>query len=261
MSTTARKGNHHPIDLAPTPAIAAFKEKLLKIMDKKNHWAWQYFSSDQITRKQLKVHFRQEYSVYVRDFPVFLARIHAKNPPMDVRQDLAANLYEEETGGLTVGRPHPELFLHMMEGLNFKAREFEKVRLLDASKRYRHWLDRVTLKSSWLEAAAVITIFVEGSVKDRQEIDPNISLSSPSVKNKILNHPLVQFHQADPRHMDLVRAHHTIEGSHRLAAWKMVLQYAKTRAEQQKICRAMERSLQLWLSYRNAVAKACRLKP
>ena len=66
-----------------------FKELLLQIMDQKNHWAWQYFSGGGITKSQLKIHFQQEYEVYVRDFPVFLSRIHAKSPPLEVRRDLA----------------------------------------------------------------------------------------------------------------------------------------------------------------------------
>lgn len=240
---------------------AQFRERLLEIMDQKNHWAWKYFSSAEITLEQLRIHFRQEYAVYVRDFPVFLARIHGKNPPLEVRRDLAENLYEEETGGLTVGRPHPELFLHMMEGLGFKREEFEKVPLLAASRRYRQWLDRVTLSGTWLEAAAAITIFVEGSVKDRQEIDPQVTLPPPHAKDRITGHPLVKYHGIDARYMDLVRAHHTIEGSHRAAAWKMVLNHADTAAQQQGVHRAMKQSLKLWLAYRDGVAKACGLKP
>ncbi len=95
-----------------------FKEKLLQVMDQKNHWAWKHFSGGRITRDKLKIHFQQEYAVYIQDFPVFLSRIHGKNPPMEVRQDLAANLYEEETGGLTVRRSHPELFLYLMDPPN-----------------------------------------------------------------------------------------------------------------------------------------------
>lgn len=235
------------------------KEQILKIMDQKNHWAWKYFSTDQITRDQLKIHFQQEYAVYIRDFPVFLSRIHGKNPPMEVRQDLAENLYEEETGGLTVGRAHPELFLYLMEGLGFKHHDFEDVALLPASRRYRQWLDRITLRGSWLEAAAGITIFVEGSIKDRKEIDPSLPPEQVDVKQKILDHPLVKYHRVDPIHMDLIRAHHSIEGSHRIAAWKMVLDHAKTPAQQQKVRRAVAHSLKLWLAYRDGVACACHL--
>jgi pyrroloquinoline-quinone synthase len=237
------------------------KEQLLKIMDQKNHWAWKYFSSDQITRDQLKIHFQQEYAVYIRDFPVFLARIHGKNPPMEVRKDLAENLYEEETGGLTVGRAHPELFLYLMEGLGIKRQDFEDVPLLSASRRYRQWLDRITLSGSWLEAAAVITIFVEGSIKDRQEIDPSIPPEHISAKQKILDHPLVKYHGVHPSCMDLLWAHHSIEGSHRLAAWKMVLNHAKTLSLQRKVRQAVEHSLKLWLAYRDGVAQACKLTP
>jgi pyrroloquinoline-quinone synthase len=237
------------------------KEQLLQIMDQKNHWAWKYFSTDQINRDQLKIHFQQEYAVYIRDFPVFLGRIHGKNPPMAVRRDLAENLYEEETGGLTVGRAHPELFLYLMEGLGFKPQDFEGVPLLPASRRYRQWLDRITLNGSWLEAAAVVTIFVEGSIKDRKEIDPDITSEQIDVKKKILEHPLVKYQGVDPIYLDLIRAHYSIEGSHRIAAWKMVLDNAKTPAQQQKVRWAVAHSLKLWLAYRDGVARACKLKP
>ncbi len=237
------------------------KEQLLKIMDQKNHWAWKYFSTDQITRDQLKIHFQQEYTVYIRDFPVFLGRIHGKNPPMEVRRDLAENLYEEETGGLTIGRAHPELFLYLMEGLSFKHQEFEAVTLLPASRRYRQWLDQITLSGSWIEAAAVITIFVEGSIKDRKEIDPSITPQQVDVKEKILEHPLVKYQGVDPIYMDLIRAHHSIEGSHRIAAWKMVLDHAKTPTQHQKVRGAVAQSLKLWLAYRDGVARASKLKP
>jgi pyrroloquinoline-quinone synthase len=32
-------------------------------------------------------------------------------PIAEVRRELIENVYEEETGGLAAGRPHPELFL------------------------------------------------------------------------------------------------------------------------------------------------------
>ena len=57
-----------------------FQEQILRVMDRKHHWAWPYFSSDALSKAQLKIHFQQEYAVYVRDFPVFLRafmdRIH-----------------------------------------------------------------------------------------------------------------------------------------------------------------------------------------
>ena len=100
-----------------------FRNQLLAIMDLKDHWAWTLFARGSLSKQQLKIHFQQEYGVYVRDFPVFLARIHGQNPPMDVRRMLAQNIFEEDTGQLSLGTAHPELFLKMMKGLGFKKRK------------------------------------------------------------------------------------------------------------------------------------------
>jgi pyrroloquinoline-quinone synthase len=151
-----------------------FREQILAIMDRKHHWAWPAFSSNALTKAQLKSHFQQEYAVYVRDFPVFLARIHGQNPPAEARRMLAENIYEEDTGGLSLGRSHPDLFLMMMEGMGYQRKAFERIDLLPASRVYRKWLDRVSVSRDWVIGAAALTIFVEGSVNDRQEI------SSPS---------------------------------------------------------------------------------
>ena len=80
-----------------------FQEELLRIMDRKHHWAWPAFAEGTVTIDQLARHFQQEYSVYVRDFPVFLAHIYGQNPPAPVRCMLAENIYEEDTGGLSLG--------------------------------------------------------------------------------------------------------------------------------------------------------------
>ena len=106
-----------------------FLDSLLRIMDGKDHWAWKYFTEGRLSKAQLKIHFQQEYAVYVRDFPVLLSRIHGKNPPAPVRRMLAENIYEEDTGGLSLGTSHPQLFLTMMKGLGFTQKDFERIRL------------------------------------------------------------------------------------------------------------------------------------
>ncbi|HUJ80023.1 MAG TPA: iron-containing redox enzyme family protein [Nitrospiria bacterium] len=239
----------------------SFQERLLAVMDRKHHWAWPVFSGNRITLDRLKIHFQQEFSVYVRDFPLLLGRLYAKNPPEEIRRELAANLYEEETGGLSVGRSHPALFLEMMKGLGFSERDFSRIRLLPASRIYRQWLDRVTTSRSWLEGLAVMTIFVEGSVKERQELADEAAGHRPKSDDEIdaaiRNHPLVQFHGVDPKAMDLIRAHQRVEHGHRLAAWQMVLRAAVTPSQQRAVSAAIEKSLDLWLRYRDGVAKAC----
>jgi len=240
-------------------SVEHFKESLLTIMDRKNHWAWGYFSGNRITKAQLKIHYQQEYAVYVRDFPVFLSRIHAKNPPIPVRSALAANLFEEETGRLSIGRSHPELFLHMMSGLGFSPEEFEGVRLLPKSRRYRAGLDHITAQGNWLEGTAAVTVFVEGSVKDRKELESDRVPQSAEIEETVQNHPLVRFHHVDPVYLDLIRAHQAVEKGHRWDAWKMVLEHAGSASSREKVRKVLRQCLGLWLDYRDGVASACRL--
>jgi pyrroloquinoline-quinone synthase len=237
-----------------------FLERLLAVMERKHHWAWSHFSGPSVTTEQLKIHFRQEYAVYVRDFPVFLARLHGMNPPQRVRAVLAENIYEEDTGGLSVGRAHPALFLEMMEGLGYPRAAFEEVPLLAASKTYREWLERVTLHRDWLIGVAVLTIFVEGSVNDRREIlDPSPRKTAGDIERFVDAHPLVRHHGLPPKAMDLIRAHQMVEAGHRHAAYEMVLSHAVTADQQAGVLGALDESLEHWLRYRDGIAEACGL--
>ncbi|MDH3503070.1 MAG: iron-containing redox enzyme family protein [Nitrospirota bacterium] len=243
--------------LSPTQ----FQKKLLDVMAQKHHWAWSYFSGPTLTKAQLKIHFQQEYAVYVRDFPVFLARIHGKNPPLEVRRMLAENIYEEDTGKLSLGTSHPELFMKMMKGLGFRPGDFEKIRSLPATRRYRAWLDRISNSSDWVLGAAVMTIFVEGSVNDRQELlHPAKSKTRRHIQEKITHHPLVQYQGVSPKAMDLIRAHQMVEAGHRHDAYAMVVNYAQEISQQEAVLTFMEKSLQHWLRYRDGVARACGLR-
>ncbi len=239
-----------------------FRNRLLAVMDQKHHWAWPQFSGNSISKTQLKIHFQQEYAVYVRDFPVLLARIHGKNPPMDVRQMLAENIFEEDTGQLSLGTSHPELFLTMMKGLGFSNVAFETMTLLPASRQYRGWLDQASMNQNWVLGAAVLTIFVEGSIHDRQEIHhPSKTKTARQMEAQIKRHPLVRYHGLSPACMDLSRAHQMVENGHRHNAYDMVVQHTNTRRDQDSILTALQKALRLWLRYRDGIARACQLTP
>src|SRR5262249_2672257 len=109
-----------PRPSATTEAMEAahtLKDRLLSVMDRKNHWAFVALTRPGLSRDALLAHFQHEYRTYVRDFPVLLARILGQGPPPSVRAALAENIFEEQTGKLSLGVPHPELFLEMMDGL------------------------------------------------------------------------------------------------------------------------------------------------
>ncbi len=236
---------------------STFLDSLLTVMDGKHHWAWEHFSSGRLTKAQLKTHFQHEYAVYVRDFPVFLARILGKSPPASVRHMLAENIYEEETGGLSLGQSHPELFLTMMEGLGFTRNDFEHDRLVPAARTYRAWLDKMSRHQHWVVAAATFTVFVEGSVKDRQELRATSKKNrAKDIDSIISRHPLVRYHGVSPRRMGLVRAHQLVEAGHRHDAYDMVVNYTPP-ALRPLVLTSVTKGLALWLNYRDAVAKAC----
>jgi pyrroloquinoline-quinone synthase len=240
------------------------QEQLLSVMDRKDHWAYPHFSEGRATRPQLLLHYQQEYEVYVRDFPVLLSRVHARCPVAEVRRDLAENLYEEETGGLSRGRPHPELFLEMMGGLGFEPARFEAIDLIPEAAAYRAFVDQVTTRRPWIEGAALVTIFIEGSREDRLRVGEGARGdhgAGADLEKELRGHFLVQHYGVDPRFLDLKRAHHQVESGHRRMAWKMVLDHARGRTAALRLTKVLQRSLDLWLLYRDGVARACGIAP
>jgi len=135
------------------------------------------------------------------------------------------------------------------------------VQSLPSTRQYRVWLDKVSHDRDWVVGAAVLTIFVEGSVNDRKELArPPGSKSAKQIQQKLRNHPLVLYHGVSLQAMDLIRAHQMVEAGHRHDAYAMVVHYAATRSQQEKVLTAMRNTLDLWLRYRDGVARACRLK-
>jgi hypothetical protein len=232
-----------------------FREALLSIMERKQHWAWSHFTSGRVAKEKLHVHFEQEYATYVRDFPVMVGWAYVQCPIPEVRRDLAENLYEEETGGVIAGKPHPELFLEYPRGLGMDLSRFERVELLPESRLYRNVLDEHTQRRGWSQAAAVTTIFVEGTDHERGELDPNAQKRpTPPLEH----HPLVVHYGLPVDGLALTKAHRRVEGSHRTAAWRIILDHVPP-SEYDGVMVAMERTLEAWKTYRDGVAAACGL--
>ncbi len=236
------------------PMATALKERLLSVMDRKDHWAWPHFGRVGLTRDQLLIHFRHEYQTYVRDFPVLLARTLGLSPPPEVRAALAENIFEEQTGKLSIGVPHPDLFLEMMEGLGYSAAVLEapEPALEPEAVAYRRFLDEVSATPPWQIGAAVLTIFVEGSRNERAEMAGE--KEEKPVEQAIAEHPLVRVHGCPPDKMRLVRVHRLVEGGHRDDAWNMVLGHVGGELAD-PVTAAVERALASWLAYRDGVAR------
>jgi pyrroloquinoline-quinone synthase len=231
----------------------AFREHLLNVMERKDHWAWPAFTSGLVPKERLHLHFEQEYATYVRDFPIMVGWAYVQCPIPAVRRALSENLYEEETGGLAAGRPHPELFLEYPRGLGMDLSRFEKVTLLPAARIYRDFLDQAIQRHGWEIAAAIVTIFIEGTKEDRAAIDPGVPRRGVAPLGE---HPLVKHYGLDVSYLALTKAHQKVEGDHRADAWNSILEFVQP-AKREAVISAMERALHHWTLYRDQVAHAC----
>ncbi|HSQ65232.1 MAG TPA: iron-containing redox enzyme family protein [Polyangiaceae bacterium] len=237
-------------------------QRLLAVMDRKDHWAWPAFTRPGLSRDQLLVHFQHEYLVYVRDFPVLLARTLGQTPPdAEARRALAENLYEEQTGGLSRTAPHPELFLCMMQGLGFDRSLFDEnaCELHPAARDYRQMLWSESAAPPWQAACALLTIFVEGSKNERAELAG--TFVRPRGDAAVERHPLVMHYGCPPEAMRLARAHGDVEGGHRHDAWKLVLGHTADGDDTGRaVVATCERALAAWHRYRDGVAERMRLQ-
>jgi pyrroloquinoline-quinone synthase len=233
--------------------VAEFQEALLQQMERKTHWAWPAFTGGLVPKDKLHIHLEQEWEVYVRDFPIMVGRAYVQCPIAEVRRELAENLYEEETGGLAAGTPHPELFLMYPLGLGMDLQRFTNVRLLPAAGSYRELLDDATTNRGWAVATSIATLFIEGTAYERHELDA----SAPARPEPPLEeHPLVKHYGLTVDCLALTKAHRSVEGEHRKAAWRVMLNHVPER-ERVAVVSTMRRAVDAWRAYRDDVAEAC----
>jgi pyrroloquinoline-quinone synthase len=230
-----------------------FQEALLEQMERKTHWAWPAFSQGKVAKDRLHIHLEQEYAVYVRDFPVLVARSYVQCGIPEVRRELIENVFEEETGALHAGRPHPELFLDYPRGLGMDLNRFEDIELLPAAARYRELIDDLTMHRGWAVSATISTLFIEGNCYERSVLDEQ---AEKRPEPALEDHPLVKHYGLPLDCLRLTKAHRQVEGDHRLSAWKVLLEHVPER--DRKVCVDSLRScVDAWHQYRDAVANAC----
>ena len=76
----------------------SFREQLLGVMERKEHWAWPAFTSGRVARERLHFHFEQEYGTYVRDFPILVGRSYIRCPSLRFAAAWGKSLKEEPAG-------------------------------------------------------------------------------------------------------------------------------------------------------------------
>jgi pyrroloquinoline-quinone synthase len=132
---------------------------------------------------------------------------------------------------------------------------FDHVPLLPKAQQFRDYLDHATTQLGWSVAAAVSTLFLEGTAYERGELDA----SAPKRPLPALEeHPLVKHYGLPLDKLRLAKAHRAVEGEHRQAAWRVLLDFVPE-SEHAAVREALETCVALWLGYRDDVAFACGL--
>jgi pyrroloquinoline-quinone synthase len=75
---------------------------------------------------------------------------------------------------------------------------------------------------------------------------------------RLSEHPLVKHYGLPVEHLALTKAHRAVEGDHRVAAWRVMLDHV-AEAQRPTVVAWMETTLAAWLRYRDEVARACGL--
>ena len=130
---------------------------------------------------------------------------------------------------------------------------FEAVQLLPGAREYRDFIDDATHNRGWGVAAAVTTLFLEGTAYERHELDPS---SPPRPTPALTQHPLVKHYGLPLESLALTKAHRAVEGEHRAAAWRVMLDHIPEESRPGVVA-AMKEAVRAWQTYRDDVAEAC----
>lgn len=142
------------------------------------------------------------------------------------------------------------------QGLGMDLERFTKVRLLPAARAYRGFLDDATTNRGWSVAASIATLFIEGTAYERHELDAS---APPRPQPPLEEHPLVKHYGLPVECLALTKAHRSVEGEHRQAAWRVMLDHVPV-DDRVGVVRTMAQAVDAWLTYRDDVAAACGIR-
>src|SRR5581483_8584544 len=127
----------------------------------------------------------------------------------------------------------------------------DRIELLPGTRAYSDAIDRHTKGRGWECAAAVTTLFIEGTHYERGELDDK---APKRPMPPIEQHPLHVHYGLPLEFLALPKVHRSVEGGHRTAAWRTILEHVDERARE-RVVQSMEAALEGWLAYKESVAE------
>ena len=198
------------------------------------HPLWLAISAGNLPRPSLQI-WAQQFFLQVREFPRAVSGLHAGCPFPDERIKLAESLYEEETGRISgCNVAHPELFIRFAEAIGLTRAAVVDAQPFPGTAALIAWFVSATREHSFIEGAAAINLAAEGQVPGA----------------------FAPFARALERHYGLTREqvafwdiHEEADRDHSDIGDHIVMRHATTADWQNKIRRALTRSLQLWWEF------------
>ncbi len=263
-----------------------FRNANLNVMDEKDsHWSLPAYAG--MVRKGDMVHqFRSQYGVFVKNFPDYLEGALKQCSVPEIRAELEENIAEERYGAgarkilenlkergvisyVPEDTAHPELFKLIPKGLGFDTSDFDDfdaAPLLPKAEAFRKFLFRATHESGLPVALAVGTIFLEGKhdwevFADKKDLPKKFKNRNLHTRAKTPAEHALHVYGAESDDLMLTWVHHEFEGAngtHRKAAWDMVLNYTPE-IEREKVILFMREALLHHNEWRDEIAEQCGL--
>jgi pyrroloquinoline-quinone synthase len=102
-------------------------------------------------------------------------------------------------------------------------------------------------------AACIATLFIEGTAYERHELD---TTAPARPQPPLEDHPLAKHYGLPVECLALTKAHRSVEGDHRKAAWHVMLNHLPSN-DRAAVVAAMSEAVDAWRAYRDGVAEAC----
>jgi pyrroloquinoline-quinone synthase len=239
----------------PPEAFRAELEQVIQERKFPGHPMRHHIWGAECTREEWQAYAKQNYKV-LRAFPQALSAIHTNCPHLEVRERLAANIYEEDTGGLSRTAPHPVLFQHLCAAMGLPPDALEAAPATRETQSMLAWMKFVTHHKPWVVGAAAILVGMESN-----PTHPNYVFNADLAKQGRENSFIAKFGIPDEA-MTFYRAHDLVEGDHGDVGLDIVGEYADSDDLQRESLWAVHTTIDIFIyQHMDGVARAAGLDP
>ncbi|MGF7046230.1 pyrroloquinoline-quinone synthase [Paenibacillus sp. DS2015] len=177
-----------------------------------------------------------------------ISAIHSKTSDVNVRKELAENIYEEETGKITGTMRHLDLFFKIGEQFGLTWDDIDNCNVLPESQDVINWNNQVCGPDHHLvEAVAALIVYMEGQ--------PPVTWEGRTM-NQAMSH-FYNLNEAGVSYFVIHSSHDMeVEEDHAEAGYELLRNYAITEELQEKAVAALYKSIDVRMKHFSAILRA-----